>query len=151
MTTFLSLGLTVENNIIVSLVEVSPSTLIELKLVSRCECNKFFKTFFETFASIKMYANNVPILGAIIPDPLAKPKIRIFFEPILIFFIIVFGKVSVVIIAFAADSKSLVLESFTRGNLLMIFIASNCSPITPVEETNICSIEQLNFIAALFT
>ena len=58
MTTFLSLGLTVENNIIVSLVEVSPSTLIELKLVSRCECNKFFKTFFENKRGRIVYRKN---------------------------------------------------------------------------------------------
>ena len=65
----------------------------------------------------------VPIFGAIIPEPFAKPKIRIFLPPIEISSKEVFEKVSVVIIALDADkiSFSTFLEMFAIVLILPIF------------------------------
>ena len=61
----------------VSDVEVSPSTEIELKVRSFISDKYDCKTFFLIKASVKMYTNIVAISGAIIPEPLAIPAIKI--------------------------------------------------------------------------
>ena len=69
---FLFFNSFVDINKHVSLVDVSLSTVMELKFY-HFHLLKFLKYFELTFKSVNMYANIVPILGAIIPDPLAIP------------------------------------------------------------------------------
>ena len=59
----------------ISFVEVSPSTEMALKVFSTFFCKKEFKTVEDIFASVKIKPSIVPILGKIIPEPLAIPAI----------------------------------------------------------------------------
>ena len=70
----------VAERITLSLVEVSPSTEIELKVSSLISSRSFCKIGLEILISVEINANMVAIFGAIIPEPLAIPVICIF-EP----------------------------------------------------------------------
>ena len=81
-----------------------------------------------------MYANIVPILGAIIPDPLAIPIILTSKFLYLTLEIAYLGKVSVVIIDLAASSIEFTKTGFLFLMQDVIFDGFNSSPITPVED-----------------
>ena len=57
----------------VSEVDVSPSTVTQLKLSALAALNNFFKTPTGKAASVKTKASMVAISGAIMPEPLAMP------------------------------------------------------------------------------
>ena len=65
----------VANSNSVSLVEVSPSTVIALKEFAAASASIGCKTAFGSAASVKTKASNVAMSGAIIPDPFAIPFI----------------------------------------------------------------------------
>ena len=81
-----------------------------------------------------MYANIVPILGAIIPDPLAIPITLTSKFLYLTLEIAYLGKVSVVIIDLAASSIEFTKTGFLFLMQDVIFDGFNSSPITPVED-----------------
>ena len=62
-----------ENNITVSLVDVSLSTEIELKVSSIFSDKSLFNIFGFISQSINIYDNIVAMLGLIIPEPFANP------------------------------------------------------------------------------
>ena len=94
----LFLDLLVENTKTISLVEVSPSTLIALKVFSTFFFKIEFKTGWEILASVKIKPSMVPILGKIIPEPFAIPEILTTLPFILKVSNAIFAIVSVVII-----------------------------------------------------
>ena len=118
----------------VSLVDVSLSTLIELKLSLTPKFKSAWKSFGSISASVKIKASIVAIFGAIIPDPFDIPTIEISSSPILIFFPLALGNVSVVMIAFAALLKSFFLPRKEFFKAFFILATGSCSPITPVEQ-----------------
>ena len=63
----------VEKRTTISLVEVSESTVIALKVVSIFFFNNLFKTREGISASVNIYPSVVAMFGKIIPDPLAIP------------------------------------------------------------------------------
>ena len=79
-----------------------------------------------------MYANIVPILGAIIPDPLAIPITLTSKFLYLTLEIAYLGKVSVVIIDLAASSIEFTKTGFLFLMQDVIFDGFNSSPITPL-------------------
>ena len=81
-----------------------------------------------------MYANIVPMLGAIIPDPLAIPITLTSKFLYLTLEIAYLGKVSVVIIDLAACSIEFTKTGFLFLMQDVIFDGFNSSPITPVED-----------------
>ena len=81
-----------------------------------------------------MYDNIVPILGAIIPDPLAIPITLTSKFLYLTLEIAYFGKVSVVIIDLAASSIEFTKTGFLFFMQDVIIDGFNSSPITPVED-----------------
>ena len=110
----------------ISFVEVSPSTVMELNVVATTFFNIAFKNTAGMLASVKINANIVAILGAIIPEPLAIPDILINLLPILHSSYASFGLVSVVIIALAALNQTNLVCSLlnfltTSGILFFIF------------------------------
>src|SRR6056300_591257 len=86
-----------------SLVDVSPSTVIRLKVLSTTSCIRQFNIFLLMFASKKMNPNMVAIFGLIIPEPFAIPVHDISCLLKKNFWLIALGIVSVVIIASAAS------------------------------------------------
>ena len=112
--------------------EVSPSTVIWLKLVATWSLSNSCNNLPSTLASVTTKPSIVAILGWIIPDPLQKPVITHFWPACSNSKLIVLGWVSVVRIAsvilwLAVNFKALIPAS----NLA---IGKN-SPITPVEAT----------------
>ena len=87
-----------------SLVEVSPSTLILLKVTRTTSRSIFFRVSPSTAASVVTKDSIVPMLGWIIPEPLAMPPIRTAFPPSSSSTLICFITRSVVMMAPAASS-----------------------------------------------
>ena len=87
-----------------SFVEVSPSTEIALKVFSTLFRKKEFKSVEEIFASVKIKPSIVPMLGKIIPEPLAIPAIFTSLPLILKVEQDILAIVSVVIIVCAATT-----------------------------------------------
>ena len=120
----------------VSLVDVSPSTVILLNDLStaffKADCN----VFLSTAASVTINASIVAIFGHIIPAPLAMPKAVISLPPILHFSNAIFGNASVVIIALTASFQPFDERDETSFGMpfFSLSIGSLC-PITPVDET----------------
>ena len=119
-------------------VDVSLSTVIELKEPATDFESKACKALAAIGASVKTKDSMVAISGAIIPAPLAMPLIVTDTPPISQVAVATFGKVSVVIIARAASrmpsgAAFLTSLSSTPSN----FVASSGSPITPVEARKI--------------
>ena len=85
--------------------EVSPSTVIALKLQSNASACILFSDLRFIFASINTKLSKVAKSGLIIPEPFAKPVIENVCFPIVIFFEIILGLVSVVSMAFAAFAQ----------------------------------------------
>ena len=92
----------VENIVIISLVLVSPSQVIALKVVEIFFCNNFLKIVEERFASVNINPSVVAIFGYIMPEPFAIPYILMSSFPILHSSIDIFGLRSVVRIPIAA-------------------------------------------------
>ena len=122
----------------VSEVEVSLSTVIQLKVSSFKSATTDCRSFLSINASVNIYTSIVPIFGAIIPDPFAMPEIVISVPLKSNLILLPFGKVSVVIIALAASP---ILDTSTESTRLLrtviIFSYSNNSPITPVDDEKI--------------
>src|SRR3954467_6094070 len=79
----------------------------------------------------------VAMLGWIIPAPFATPAMLTSFSPMRIFAEAIFGRVSVVMMAFAkARSAALPVAALaTRaGSAAMIFSPGNGTPMIPVED-----------------
>src|SRR5580765_776033 len=75
--------------------------------------------------------------GAIIPDPLANPLICTLAPSIVAVAVAPFGKVSVVMIARAANSQAAASSNGTTfGRAALILSAGGGSPMTPVDEMN---------------
>ena len=87
----------------VSLVEVSPSTVIRLKLVGRAWRRSVFKTWGVAAASVKIKTKSVAISGWIMPEPLAMPARVNFLPSIFPCTSAALGRVSVVMMARAAS------------------------------------------------
>ena len=79
-----------------SLVEVSPSTVIALKVFSTFFFNKLLRTDGAMFASVNIKPSSVPIFGNIIPDPFAIPEMFTVFPPMVKVSKAIFAIVSVV-------------------------------------------------------
>ena len=73
----------VANNKTISLVEVSPSTVIALKVFSTFFLSIWFKTDCEILASVKIKPSIVPMFGNIMPEPLVIPEMLTVFPPTL--------------------------------------------------------------------
>ena len=80
---FAFFALPVEKMTTISLVEVSPSTVMALNVVLATVLKIAFKKTEGIFASVNMKDNMVAIFGAIIPEPLAIPEIFTDLLPIL--------------------------------------------------------------------
>ena len=78
----------------------------------------------------------VPMLGAIMPEPLAMPLTTTGTPSISARALAPLGKVSVVMIAAAAsDQVSSARRACIAGSAALSFSTGSCSPITPVELT----------------
>jgi hypothetical protein len=66
----------------VSLVEVSLSTVMQLKVLSAISRVSFWRTGKAMRASVKMKPSIVAMSGAIMPEPFTKPAIRTSSPPI---------------------------------------------------------------------
>mmetsp|Transcript_9707 Transcript_9707/g.21043 ORF Transcript_9707/g.21043 Transcript_9707/m.21043 type:complete len:302 (-) Transcript_9707:487-1392(-) len=117
----------------VSLVDSSPSILIELNERLHAFESILCNLLFSIVASVMMYPNIVAMLGSIIPAPLATPTIRVPSDKVLL---LNFGYLSVVMIASAAakalsDCKaSIAMGTMSSANSF----AGKRHPITPVDE-----------------
>ena len=122
-------ALPVANSRTVSDVEVSPSTVMQLKLLSTAFESSFCSTLAGSAASVKRKTSMVAILVAAL------------------------GKVSVVMMARAAMPQaagSAVSASF--GRALVMKLGSSGSPMTPVEAWKIsCGLQSRSFAADLAT
>ena len=119
-----------------SLVEVSPSTVTRLNVRGTISWRASWSTSWAMAQSVVMKHSMVPILGWIIPEPLAMPPIVTVLPPRVRETAISFFLVSVVITALAAASEPLSFSCSTRGPI-PFSMASMFSvwPMTPVEAT----------------
>src|SRR5262245_31052292 len=124
-----------------SLVEVSPSTLMQLKERSATRSSRPCSSLRETRASVAMKPSIVAMSGRIMPAPLAMPVTQISPLESLTFFETALGVVSVVMIASAAESQSLFASS-ALGSAAMMRSAGSGSMITPVENGSTSSTSQ---------
>ncbi len=90
----------------VSLVEVSPSTVTELKVVRVNRANRDCSTPGDRVASVTMKASMVAMSGAIMPEPLAMPLMRTVTPSISAVSEAPLAKVSVVMIVWAASCQA---------------------------------------------
>ncbi len=134
-----------------SLVDVSLSTVILLKLFLSALSLILSKQSFVRFASVAINDSIVAISGFIIPDPLAIPVILTIEFEIFISLETALGIVSVVIIDFATSSQESSDKFLTKsGSVLFIFLTGRSSPITPVEKgSTSCSLRLVIFAKAL--
>ncbi len=92
------------------------------------------------------------MLGWIMPEPFAQPRMRTCLPPMRHFAVAHFGRVSVVMIERANSSKApaSALRARARcGTAARIFSTRSGAPITPVEQTRICE-ESMPSSAASF-
>ena len=101
-------------------------------------CCRFFR---ETRASVAMKPSIVAISGRIMPAPLAMPVTRASPFESFTFFEKALGRVSVVMIASAAESQSL-FESSALGSAATMRSAGSGSMMTPVENGSTSSTSQ---------
>ena len=116
---------------------MSPSIVTALNVSSTPLFSSDCSRLADSGASVKMNASMVAMSGAIMPAPLAMPLIVTLALPSFTVAVATFGKVSVVMIAFAAPIQSSGLAvsasvASTPSNL----VASSGSPMTPVEAKN---------------
>ena len=124
----------------VSLVLVSPSTVIWLKLLLAARLSICCQSWGDTAASQVTKESMVAILGWIIPEPLAIPPIRTGLPSIMVSRAIDLGTKSVVMIDRAASSPPSSLAAAATWGIpaLRASIFILC-PITPVEARRIVS------------
>ena len=123
-------------SISVSEVEVSPSTVMQLKVRAFARASIACSRLRSTAASVKTNASIVAMSGAIMPEPLAKPAIRTGTPSSSTVVAATLAKVSVVMIArAAAAAASAASPSRSAPITATIRSAGSGSPITPVEAT----------------
>ena len=105
----------VANSIRVSEVEVSPSTVTQLKLVAVPAVSSACSTACGRAASVKTKLSIVAMSGAIMPAPLAMPLIVTVTPSMAAWRVASFGKVSVVMIAWAAAAQASAPSSVRPG------------------------------------
>ena len=117
-----------------SLVEVSPSTVIELnERFAACRSSRS-RTGAGRSASVKTKASMVAMSGAIMPDPLAMPPMTTGVSPIRAVAPAPFAKVSVVRIASAAGSQASSVSDAARPGIASVMRSIfGRTPMTPVE------------------
>jgi hypothetical protein len=135
----------------VSLVEVSLSTVVQLKLRFTPRLSMSCSSAGGICASVAMKHSIVAMSGAIMPLPLAMPVMRTGVPPMSATRVEAFGKVSVVMMPRAASShasgRTLVCRA---GNAATSFSCGKTSPITPVLATNTSCGEQSSSPATAF-
>lgn len=130
----------------VSLVEVSPSMEIELKDLVTAEWSKVCKVGAAMGASVARIPSRVAMLGWIMPAPLvipAREKVVLPWEGSVKVVEASLGKVSVVIIALAAESQEewvLPRAEFALGMPARILSMGSRWPITPVDMTRLLGV-----------
>ena len=127
------------NRSTVSLVEVSPSTEIILKVSLISSERAFCSSSLVIAASVVINPSMVHIFGWIMPEPLHIPPIVTVLPPISICAPTYFGFVSVVMMALAASRPSFSLPSFAAANFstpAAIRSMGSCMPMTPVDATS---------------
>ena len=118
----------------VSLVEVSPSTVMQLKERSEASRSSARSTGAGSLASVATKASMVAMSGAIMPDPLAMPLIWTVTPPIRACRVASLGKVSVVMMAAAAAAQPSSANAAVRsGRPAVMRSSASGSPMTPVE------------------
>jgi len=123
----------------VSEVDVSESTVVQLKLASIPFFSSVCMAAAGNFASVQTKQSMVAMSGAIMPLPFAMPLIRTSTPPILAVRVAAFGKVSVVIMPRAAASQASSPSDACRdGSAETSFSCGRTSPITPVDAMNTC-------------
>ena len=125
-----------------SLVDVSPSTEIMLKVSSTIERSIVCKSFSSTAASEVIKHSIVAIFGCIIPEPLHIPPICTGTPSTSNSTAACFDLVSVVIIASAASAASAAAAPSCPGSCFIpfpIISIGSCFPITPVLATSTAS------------
>ena len=124
------------STVTISLVEVSPSIEIMLKVLWMSPESAFCSISGEIAASVVMNTSMVAMLGWIMPLPLAMPPIRQVLPPSSNSAAISFGMVSVVMMPKAASRppSSLSLDTSSPMPFLMGSRLRGC-PITPVDAT----------------
>ena len=133
----------------VSLVEVSPSTVIRLKLVGRAWRSSVFRTWGVAAASVKIKTNSVAISGWIMPEPLAMPARVNCLPPIIPCASAALGRVSVVMMARAASPNPSGWSPATNwGRAWMIRSPGRGAPMTPVDDGSTRSSGILSNLAA---
>jgi hypothetical protein len=141
----------VANSSTVSEVEVSPSTVMQLKLLSTLFVSSFCRRFGGSAASVKMKTSMVAMSGAIMPEPLAMPLMVTVLPPSFALTVAALGNVSVVMMALAAmDQASGSAASASFGRALVMKEGSSGSPMTPVEAWKISTGLQSRSLPAAF-
>lgn len=127
-------ALPVANRSTVSDVDVSPSTVMQLKLLSTARESSFCRTLAGSAASVNRKTSMVAMSGAIMPEPLAMPLMVTVLPPSFTRAVAALGKVSVVMMAFAAMPHALGSAAWASfGRALVMKAGSRGSPMTPVE------------------
>ncbi|CAI8205158.1 MAG: Uncharacterised protein [SAR116 cluster bacterium] len=122
-----------------SLVEVSLSTVMALKLRRGAVASKICRMGAGRAASVATKPSMVAIFGAIMPDPLAMPAMVTGVSPIMQLALAPFANVSVVMMAEAASCHEALSCLTNVSNSAARMAASSGSPITPVEATMMAS------------
>ena len=139
----------VANSSTVSEVEVSESTVVQLKLASTPRRSMVCSASGGSLASVNTKHSIVAMSGAIIPLPLAKPLMRTLASPICATLVAALGNVSVVMMARAAASHaSSPRLACSAGSAAVSRSTGSVSPITPVEATNTCRAGQPSSLPA---
>ena len=139
----------VANSSTVSLVEVSESTVVQLKLRLTPRDSMSCSRTAGSFASVNTKHSMVAMSGATMPLPLAKPLMRTGAPPICATRVAPLGKVSVVMMPRAAASQpSVVSAECSAGRAAVSRACGSTSPITPVLATNTSCLSQPDRSAA---
>ena len=137
------------NSSTVSEVEVSESTVVQLKLASTPFFSSACMAPAGSFASVNTKHSIVAMSGAIMPLPLAMPVIRTSASPICAVRVAALGNVSVVMMPRAASSQASSRSlACSAGSAAISFSCGSTSPITPVEAMNTCFAGQPTSFAA---
>ena len=117
------------------MVEVSPSTVIRLKLWGRAWRRSVFRTWGVAAASVKINTRSVAISGWIIPEPLAMPARVNSLPSILPLTREALGRVSVVMMARAASPNPSGFSPATKsGRAWIMRSPGRGAPMTPVDD-----------------
>src|SRR5271167_2208292 len=138
----------------VSLVEVSPSIEMALKVRSVTSCSVFCKRLGAMAASVATNASMVAMFGWIMPAPLAQPTRCTRLPAILKEALAVLGRVSVVQMASESSANERAEGRWWRvtiGRARRILSRGSGTPITPVEQTKNSCGSQFRRLAASFT